>query len=224
MSVDVFEGLDPAEVERLSLACSQASYGPGQTIFDEGDPGDDVFIVRSGRVRIAKAMGGDAERTLTVVERGGIFGELALVGSGTRSARAIALEDTTVLALTRERFLELTEESPRLGVKVMGRFAAVLAERLHQTTDLLRDTVRWSLEVSGAAALDLHHVLRTSASLVASLVSGERIAGRLVKVEPTPGGLMLTITDDEAVHLVPFHAVASLRMAKDQVLTDAGEA
>lgn len=224
MSVDVFEGLDDDDVERLQLACAQTRYAPGQTVFDEGDAGDDLFIVRSGRVRIAKGMGGDVARTLAVVERGGVFGELALVGSGTRSATATALDDTLVLALSRERFLALTEESPRLGLKVMGRFAAILAERLHLTTDLLRDTVRWGLEVSGAAALDLHHVISASANLVASLTNGDRIAGRLVKVEPTPGGLMLTIADGEALHLVPYHAVASLRMNKAEVLPGAGEA
>lgn len=224
MSVDVFEGLDDDDVERLQRACAQTRYAPGQTVFDEGDAGDDLFIVRSGRVRIAKALAGDVARTLAVVERGGVFGELALVGSGTRSATATALEDTVVLALSRERFVELTEESPRLGVKVMGRFAAILAERLHLTTDLLRDTIRWGLEVSGAAALDLHHVVRSSASLVASLSNGDRVTGQLVKVEPTQGGLMLTIADDEALHLVPYHAVVSLRLDRGQVLPDAGEA
>jgi hypothetical protein len=128
-----------------------------------------------------------------------------------------------VLALARERFLALTEDSPRLGLKVMGRFAAILAERLQVTTDLLRDTVHWGLEVAGAAQLDLHHVLRTQAVLEAALGNGDRIRGHLVKVDVTQGGgLVLTITDEDAVHLVPWHAVVSLRLGRAQLLT--GEA
>lgn len=223
MSVDVFEGLGEAEIERLVQACTVTRYGAGETVFVEGDAGDDLFLVRAGRVRIAKTISGDVARTLAVVERGGVFGELALVGSGTRSATALALEPTDVLALSRDSFLALTEAEPRLGLKIMGRFAALLAERLHVTTDLLRDTVHWGLEVSGAAALDLHHVIRARASLVAALQNGDRVRGQLVKVEPTQGGLMLTIIDDEALHLVPFHAVVSLTLDKAQLMPGAGE-
>lgn len=218
MGVDVFEGLDPAEVERLTRACATTRYAPGQVVFDEGDAGDDVFIVRAGRVRIAKSVSSEVSRTLAVVDRGGVFGELALVGSGTRSATAMALEPTEVLGLSRDRFLELTGDSPRLGVKVMGRFAAILAERLQLTTDLLRDTVQWGLEVSGAAALDLHHIVRAQPSLVVALSNGDRIRGRLVKVERTEGGLMLTVADDDAMHLLPWHSVVSLKLGREQVM------
>jgi CRP/FNR family transcriptional regulator, cyclic AMP receptor protein len=87
VSVDVFEGLDERELERLERACAVTRYAAGHLVFDEGDPGDDLFIVRSGRVRIAKAISPAVDRTLAVVERGGVFGELALVGSTARSRR-----------------------------------------------------------------------------------------------------------------------------------------
>lgn len=218
MSVDVFEGLDPDEVDRLTRACTPVRCAPGETVFTEGEAGDDLFIVRVGRVRIAKAVSAEVARTLAIVDRGGVFGELALVGSGTRSATALALEPTEVLALSRERFHELTLDAPRLGVKVMGRFAAILAERLQLTTDLLRDTLQWGLEVSGAAALDLHHVIRAQPALVVALGNGDRLRGRLVKVERTEGGLMLSVADDDALHLLPWHAVVSLTVSQDQLL------
>jgi CRP/FNR family cyclic AMP-dependent transcriptional regulator len=219
VSVDMFHGLPPDEVEALVAACKRGHYEPGQAVFVEGDSDDDLYIVKSGRIRISKAISQDTDRTLAVVERGGVFGELALVGASSRSATASALEPTEVLALTRDGFGGLADRSPQLGLKVMGKLATVLAERLQTTTDLLRDTVNWSLEVSGAAQLDLHHVIQARASVEVALTNGDRLKGQILKVEQTAGGVIVTLAGDgDALHLLPWHAVMSLRLSRAQVL------
>jgi CRP/FNR family transcriptional regulator, cyclic AMP receptor protein len=213
--INVLEGLSTDEVDRFVALCEQSKHLAGEPIFTEGDEGDDVYIVRSGRVRIAKAISLDVDRTLTVLGKGGIFGELAIVGEGVRSASAIAEEDTTVLALSKASFVKLTEEAPALGLKIMGRFAAMLAERLRVTTDLLRDTVQWGLEVSGAAGLDLERLTHAQAGLTVTLVSGDVVSGRLLAAEKNDAGILLTISgDDDQLSLVPYHAVVSICTAK----------
>lgn len=214
-AVNVLAGLDEGELTQLASVCRESSFAAGEKVFAEGDSGDELFIVRSGRVRIAKAISLDVDRTLSVLGSGGAFGELAMVGEGSRSASAVALEPTVVLALSKEGFATLTEQAPVLGLKVMGRFAAMLGERLRVTTDLLRDTVSWGLEVSGAAALDLHRVIHTRARVSVALVNGERLTGELLKVERAEAGTLLTISGlEDELHLVPYHAVVQLRVSK----------
>lgn len=219
-SINVLEGLSEDEVARLVESCEQSTHEEGQAIFSEGDEGDDLYIVQSGKVRISKAISLEVDRTLTVLGTGGVFGELAIVGEGARSATAMALEKTQVLALSKQSFLRLTEEAPVLGLKVMGRFAAMLAERLRVTTDLLRETVQWGLEVSGAAALDMHRLMQAQAPLVISLSNGSTIAGRLLAAEKNDSGLLLTLSSTGgSLHLVPYHAVVSIALSRDLLRT-----
>src|SRR4051794_33658 len=102
--IDILAGLAADEIERFVAGCRRVTVTAGQRIFDEGDDGDEVYVVRSGKVRIAKAISLDASRTLAVVGPGGIFGELAMVDSGPRSAAAEAIEASEVLAIGRESF------------------------------------------------------------------------------------------------------------------------
>lgn len=211
--INVLEGLSDEEIARLVAICRESSHEAGATIFTEGDVGEDLYIVRTGRVRIAKAISLEVDRTLTRLGPGGVFGELAMVGVGSRSATAVCEEPTTILALAQDSFLTLTETEPGLGLKVMGRFAAMLADRLRVTTDLLRDTVSWGLEVSGAAKLDLHEMITARAAVVVALSNGERLAGRLLKVDTNEAGTLLTLSGvDSQLHLVPYHAVVAIHL------------
>ncbi len=214
--INVLKGLSDDEISTFVDSCTLTEHQPGDSIFSEGDSGDDLFIVKTGKVRISKAISLDVDRTLTVLGEGGVFGELAIVGEGQRSASAVALEPTAVLALTKASFVKLTEDAPTLGLKIMGRFAAMLADRLRVTTDLLRDTVQWGLEVSGAAGLDLHRVSQAQSGLSVALVNGDRITGRLLKAEKNDAGILLTISgNDDQVHLVPYHAVVAIQLGKE---------
>ncbi len=210
--IDVLAGLQEDELSRFVEGCRTIRLEAGQRVFGEGDDGDEVFVVRSGRVRITKAISLDAQRTLAVVGPGGIFGELAMVDAGPRSASAIAAEASEVLAIDRESFQRLIQERSILGAKMLGRFAATLAERLRFTNDLLRDTVAWGLEVSGATALNLQGIIKQDPEVTVSLTSGREITGRLLKVERTQTGLDLLVKDDrdDRLFLLPYHAVVSL--------------
>ena len=211
--VNVLKGLDEEEIARLESVCEVLTLAPGQPVFREGDEGHDLYILRAGQVRISKAVSLSVDRTLATLGPGGVFGELAMVGEGTRSASAVAVDQSRLLILSREGFESLVDNEPVLGLKVMGRFAAMLADRLRITTQLLTETVNWGLEVSGAARLDLQHVLEGRATMAVSLSNGERVVGRLLKVESNTLGTSLTVLGrDQQLHLIPYHAVVAIRL------------
>jgi CRP/FNR family cyclic AMP-dependent transcriptional regulator len=97
----------------------------GQVVFDEGDPGDVMYVVREGAVDLL--VGG---KSLERVTADGIFGEMALLDTSERSATAIAAEAAVLVRVSRERFQTLVREMPLFALHVMG----VLADRLRRTT------------------------------------------------------------------------------------------
>jgi CRP-like cAMP-binding protein len=97
---------------------------PGQVIFSAGDPGREMFIVRTGSVDLRIG-----ETVLETVEQGGIFGELALVDPAPRSATALAGPDCTLVLVDAAAFSDLVRRVPALALEVMK----VMARRLRRT-------------------------------------------------------------------------------------------
>lgn len=210
-SIDVLAGLEPAELELLRAECTERSFEPGELVFREGEPGEELFLVRSGQIRVTKRLSGGVERPLLLLGPGGAFGEMVAVGEPRRTASAVSVGPATVWALGQAGFQRLCEQQPRLGVKVLGRFALLLAERLRLTTELLRDTVRWSTRVT-AAPPDLRAAIESQAPVALSLIGGATLTGRLLKLERSEVGAVISLVEEGgALHLVPWHAVLSIR-------------
>lgn len=105
-----------------------ATYRAGETIFGQGDDASEFFIVRSGKVAIRLG-----NRTLDVLGEGEIFGEMALIDSGPRSASVIAETDCVVVPVSEKQFLFMISEAPYFGLSVMR----VLVERLRRANAAL---------------------------------------------------------------------------------------
>jgi CRP-like cAMP-binding protein len=102
------QGLSSAELKLLATTLPARRFAPESMIFFEGDRGDCLYVVVDGRVRISRRLAGAGEETLSVLERGEVFGEMALIDDLPRSADARA-EDAgcTVLRLSRDDLSEL---------------------------------------------------------------------------------------------------------------------
>lgn len=98
-------------------------YEAGEKIFLEEDPGTEMYMVRSGRVDVITY-----GTVLENVRAGGLFGEMALIDNGARSAAAIASEKTEVVAIDRPTFLRVIREDPEFALRVMS----LLADRLRR--------------------------------------------------------------------------------------------
>ena len=100
------------------------SFKAGSVIFREGDEARELFVIKSGEVRIQIG-----NRTITELGPDSIFGEMALIDNEPRSATAIALTDVEMVAVSEKQFLFLVGQTPYFALKVMR----VLAQRLRAT-------------------------------------------------------------------------------------------
>ena len=114
-TVPLFAGIDPAELAQLSEVTREKQYPKGSVIVFEDDPGDALFIVREGRVKVVLVSEDGREVILGVLGVGEHFGELSLIDEGPRSAHVIAMEDATLLVLRRDDFKRRVEVTPQLA-------------------------------------------------------------------------------------------------------------
>jgi signal transduction histidine kinase len=122
-SNSLFAALSPEDLELLHRSGQEKVYRDGETIFETGAPGDGVYLVQSGRVRIAAMVGDAGSRTLANVEPGDFFGEMAVLDNEPRSANAIASGETKLLFLPREDVLQFLERSPRAALNLVREFS-----------------------------------------------------------------------------------------------------
>src|SRR5882724_273693 len=131
--IPLFRQLSPAALEKMSGLMVKLSFKTGDTIFLEREPGDALYVVESGRVRIWVRDGDANDVTLSELEPGNFFGEMSVLDGGKRSANAAAVLDTTLHCLRREDFENFLIEHPQAGLEVIRGIGA----RLRQTSLLV---------------------------------------------------------------------------------------
>jgi CRP-like cAMP-binding protein len=141
----LFRGLPDPTLERLASLAARRVCQKGAVIFSQGDPGDALFGVASGRVRISASGAGGREVFLNIMEPGDTFGEIAVMDGLPRTAGATALDPTTLVVLKRTDFLGLLEREPRLATHLL----MLLCQRLRWTSELVEE----SAFLSGTARL-----------------------------------------------------------------------
>lgn len=114
-TVPLFKGLDQVELTKFGELLREKSYPKGSVILFEDDPGDSLFIVRDGRVKVVLVSEDGREVILGLLGVGEHFGELALIDDQPRSAHVIAMEESTLLVLRRDDFRRRVEASPSVA-------------------------------------------------------------------------------------------------------------
>ena len=132
-SVELFEGITPAELQVISLICKEITFKSGEVITRQGETGEDLYIVLDGYVEVLHS-GTSPElspRTIVHLGKGQIFGEMALVDHGPRSATVRAASDPTkLLKIHCDEFEQECEENHHLGYVIMRNIAADLSFKL----------------------------------------------------------------------------------------------
>jgi PPM family protein phosphatase len=126
----LFHHLSYKEIIRVLNVTEVREFQPGQEIIKEGAPGEEMFIVLRGKIRLHKN-----GAFITNLTPGAHMGEMALVDRGPRSASATAEERSRVLTLRRREFYQIIRKDPQLSVKLLWSFVQVLADRLRKTTE-----------------------------------------------------------------------------------------
>ncbi len=141
----LFADLDEEEIAAIGEICSEQSFKFGQKIFKEGDPGNRLYIVLEGEVRISRDVPGSGEEALTVLKSGACFGEMAVFDRSERCTDAIANVDCKLVTITRADFEILMDFNRDLAHKVLWSVVRLLCERLRITNDSLRSFLAMSM-------------------------------------------------------------------------------
>jgi CRP/FNR family cyclic AMP-dependent transcriptional regulator len=122
----LFEGMGQDPLRAMARTLRARRFRRGEVLFHEGDPGDALFVVASGAVKVVVPSEDGEEAILATLRRGDFLGELALLDGAPRSASAVALEPTETLALPREQFLSLVATEPAIRDALMASLAGEL--------------------------------------------------------------------------------------------------
>lgn len=114
-TVPLFKGLEGLDLARFGELLREKNYPKGSIILFEDDPGDALFIVRAGRVKVVLVADDGREVILGLLGAGDHFGELSLIDDQPRSAHVIAMEDSELLVLRRDDFRRRVEQSPSVA-------------------------------------------------------------------------------------------------------------
>ena len=127
----VLRGLPRPELEQLALLMRPRAYRRGEVVFHQGDPGETFHVLCRGRVKIVLGSEGGEEAVLGILGPGDVFGEMALLDGGPRSATIVALEPVESATLGRADLLALLRRNP---VAVEGLLAA-LARKIREASE-----------------------------------------------------------------------------------------
>ena len=136
-SVPLFSSLDSKTTAALGEYLTIHDYPKAATVFRTGDPGDAMYLIDVGKVRISITDADGAVVTLADLGPGDFFGEMAMLDGHGRSANAITTDDARLAKLTREDFLTFMRSEPHVTLELL----TALTARLRRTDDLLRHRV-----------------------------------------------------------------------------------
>ena len=133
--VPLFSGLSPGALVLISRVATEESHALGTKIFQHGDPGDRMYIILSGKVRMSREIAGVGEEAIAVLGPGSVFGEMALLDEAPRSADARVHEPCRLLALPKDAFEDLLYLHKDLAYEVLWSIVRMLTQRLRETND-----------------------------------------------------------------------------------------
>jgi CRP-like cAMP-binding protein len=134
----LFHTLSASQLEQVAAIATQRELEGGASIFREGDHGDEMFVVLSGRVRISKMVKGVGEEALSVLDAGSYFGEMAMIDDAPRSADALAHTPCGLAVIRREALEQLMFVDKELAYALLWSFVRTLSVRLRETNDKIQ--------------------------------------------------------------------------------------
>jgi CRP/FNR family transcriptional regulator, cyclic AMP receptor protein len=134
---DLLGSVSAEDLETVAEGSRVRTFRRGQVVFTEGDPGDTLIVVLSGRVKVVVNSADGGELTLTVIGPGGVFGELGVADGGSRSASAETLEESRLLFVPREMILDICGREPAAEHALLRSITAILRRLTEAASDLV---------------------------------------------------------------------------------------
>jgi uncharacterized membrane protein len=232
--VPIFSLLDEQERAILAERIETVTFAAGTSLFQRGDPGDSLYVVRSGEVEIFFKNDTGERIVLEVATAGHFFGEISLLDGGARTASAVATKDVEVVVVDRGDLAELIRLQPGAAMELL----AATGRRLRETNEKLRHTASrnvneettdnrtavmkaadWISEFSGSLEFLFIHIVLFFVWIV--LNSGPLSRLPFGSFDPFPYGLLTMCVSLEAIILSVFVLLSQNRqVARDRVRND----
>ena len=132
--IPLFANIEPAKLKLMAFASERVTYGAGQALMHQGDPGDAAYVILEGQADVM-VEGPSGPIKVAEVGTNDIVGDIAILIDIPRTATVAATSELVTLKLTKELFYQLVHDFPDMAIEVMR----VLAARLEQTTAALRE-------------------------------------------------------------------------------------
>jgi CRP/FNR family cyclic AMP-dependent transcriptional regulator len=133
--INLFAGLPELYLKRIQALGQVEQYPYGALIFAEGTPGDKVYLILEGKVRISREVPGMGEEALAILKANDYFGEMALIEDFPRSADAKAHEACRLFVISKENLQDLLFVDRDLAYDLLWNFVRTLSGRLRETND-----------------------------------------------------------------------------------------
>jgi uncharacterized membrane protein len=228
--IPLFASLDDDERKVLANAASARTLAPGTILFRTGEPGDELYVVRSGAVELYDHDTTGQKIVLHTAAPGEYFGELSLLDGGPRTAAAMAIEETEVIAVDREDLLQLFRNRPDAALNILSKVGSIA----RRSGALLRQQA--TRNVNQAVELQSTLLERIADGIAAFSGSMPFLIGNgawffiwiawntlpwRYQFDPFPFGLLTMIVSLEAIFLSCFVLISQDRQAaKDRVRSD----
>jgi len=144
----LLQGLGKEDLEKFAGYCEKREMSEGTTIFIENMPGESLFLVKRGTIRVSKMFAEGDEKTLVVLGPEDIFGEMAVVDGLPRSATARVAEDAELISLKKADLERLCDDDALLALKLTRNIVKVFSKRVREVNEEYRDMLIWSMQKS----------------------------------------------------------------------------
>jgi CRP/FNR family transcriptional regulator, cyclic AMP receptor protein len=224
--------LDDKDRAALAADLDVVRFPAGQVLFNYGDPGDSLYVIRSGEVEVFFKDDTGERIVLETAKAGEVFGELSLLDGGPRTASVVAIQDLEALRVDRANLDHFLQRHPSATLDLlaaMGRRLRTSSEKLRHTASrnvnqemedkrtAVQKTADWIAEFSGSIAFLVIHIVVFTAWIVLNL---DWVPGIPV-FDPFPYGLLTMCVSLEAIFLSVFVLLSQNRQAaKDRVRAD----
>lgn len=229
--IEFFELLKDEDRRELANVVDAVKLNAGETLFNAGEPGESLFVVRSGSIELYIKDTAGQKIVLTIADEGNLFGELSLLDSGPRTATAIALSDTELLVLDRDDLLLLFQKRPDAALNMLAAMSTMtrkadellrtrvsrnVNEEMEEHSTPLQRIADWIAWFSGSMPF-----LMINAGWFIVWITLNTTRTGVPQFDPYPFGLLTMIVSLEAIFLSCFVLVSQNRQAeKDRVRSD----
>ena len=213
--VSFFADLSEEELQALSSATKRRTFRSGEVIFHRDDPGQVLYMIKEGKVKICIISPDGQEVSLTVFGKGEVFGEFAILDGLPRSADAVALERVECYTLQRSDFQNVILKHPKIAILVLQ----AMSKRLRNTNNMVEDLI--FLDVYGRVAkkllelADTHGVKTEEGVIIDVRLTQQELASMVGASRESVNKVLGYFTDKKFIstdkHRITIHRVNDLK-------------